>query len=430
MARYTHLTLNDRIAIQQGLSEKKSLRKIAESIGRDVSTISKEVKKHRQTVKTGGFGQAFNDCKHKKQCQKRKYCRIGTSCNLRCNGCGHCIGKCDRYEKTHCETLSKSPYVCNGCSIKQRCTLEKSYYSASKADEAYRKTLSESRTGLFISAEELKAVDAIVTPLIEQGHSIHHICMSNKSEIMLSGRTIYNYIDKGVLSAKNIDLPRKVRFRARRSTTGRAKIERSCRAGRTYEDFKVFMDEKPDTAVVQADSVEGNKGGKVLLTLHFVKAEFMLAFLRDRNTAASVNKVFDDLYELLGEESFERLFPVILADNGSEFSNPSAIEVDSDGVIRTKLFYCDPSSPYQKGSAENNHGFIRRIIPKGKSMNELTQEKVNLMMNHINSYKRKNLGGKNPCEVFRFFYGQDILDKLGIAEIPANDILLKPELLK
>ena len=103
---------------------------------------------------------------------------------------------------------------------------------------------------------------------------------------------------------------------------------------------------------------------------------------------------------------------------------------DSDGVIRSRLFYCDPSSPSQKGACENNHEFIRRIIPKSTDLGQHTQSQIYIMMDHINSYGRPELGDKSPYEMFEFYYGKEILDLLGINKIPANEIILKPELLK
>ena len=145
---------------------------------------------------------------------------------------------------------------------------------------------------------------------------------------------------------------------------------------------------------------------------------------------SSVTDIFNHLYELLGFDNFTKLFPICLADNGTEFSDPFGIEVDSDGVIRSQVFYCDPSSPGQKGACENNHEFIRRIIPKSTDLGQYTQTQINLMMNHINSYGRHELGDKSPYEMFEFYYGKEILDLLGIHKIPANEIILKPELLK
>ena len=156
----------------------------------------------------------------------------------------------------------------------------------------------------------------------------------------------------------------------------------------------------------------------------------MLAFIRDRNTAASVFWIFEKLYRELGPDQFRKLFPVLLGDNGSEFSDPLSLEMDGENNQRTKVFYCDPSAPYQKGAAENNHEFIRRVLPKGTSFDDLNQEKIHLVMNHINSYTRANLGNHSPYEMFRLFYGQEVLNVLGAVLISPNDIILRPELLK
>ena len=180
----------------------------------------------------------------------------------------------------------------------------------------------------------------------------------------------------------------------------------------------------------QLDSVEGIKGGSVLLTIHFVLPKLQLAFLRDANDSKSVTDIFDALYKLLGFENFAKILPICLADNGTEFSDPFGIEADSDGVIRSRLFYCDPSSPGQKGACENNHEFIRRIIPKSTDLGQYTQSQIDIMMDHINSYGRPELGDKSPYEMFEFYYGKEILDLLSVHKIVPNEIILKPELLK
>ena len=97
---------------------------------------------------------------------------------------------------------------------------------------------------------------------------------------------------------------------------------------------------------------------------------------------------------------------------------------------RTNVFYCDPSAPYQKGACEVNHELIRRILPKGSSTDDLTQKDIFLMMDHINSYKRKKLNNRSPYETFSFYYGEDVLKKLGCSPIAAENIILKPKLLK
>jgi len=190
------------------------------------------------------------------------------------------------------------------------------------------------------------------------------------------------------------------------------------------------MAHNPHLPVRQLDSVEGVKGGAVLLTIHFVHQELQLAFLRAANDSQSVIDIFEKLYLELRPDIFIDLFPVLLADNGSEFSNPKAVEFDKQGNRRTRLFYCDPSAPYQKGNCENNHEMIRRCIPKGTDIGRYTQEQINLMMSHINSYARPNLGDKSPYDVFAFQYGEEILKTFGLQKIPADEIILTPKLFK
>jgi IS30 family transposase len=116
----------------------------------------------------------------------------------------------------------------------------------------------------------------------------------------------------------------------------------------------------------------------------------MLAFLREANTSGFAFRIFDALDTVLDMEDFNKLFPVILTDNGSEFSNPKQIEYrEKIPRRRTNIFYCDAGSPYQKGACEVNYELIRRILPKGTSFDELTQKDVSLSMSYISSYLKK-----------------------------------------
>ena len=168
----------------------------------------------------------------------------------------------------------------------------------------------------------------------------------------------------------------------------------------------------------------------MLLTVHFVLPRLQLSFLRKANDSRSVIDIFNHLYEVLGEELYKKLFPILLADNGTEFSNPEALEKDDKGNLRSRVFYCDPSAPGQKGACENNHEFIRRVIPKGTDIGLYSESQIAKMMNHINSYGRPELGDKSPFEMFAFYYGSNVLDLLGVKQISPNEIILKPDLLK
>lgn len=414
-----HLSFDDRLEIEKGLKDELSFIAISRIINKDCSTISKEIRNHYVIKNTGTLGRDFNNCIYRKECP---YKEKGIKCNLK---------NCSHFQKEECSKLFKPPYVCNGCSNRSKCTLTKHFYYAEQAYKEYKDILKESREGITYNEAELQNLNHILKPLIiDQKQSIHHVVINNKNKIMCSEKEIYNLINAGILDIKNIDLPRKVRFRKRDKTVTYYKIDKQCLVGRTYQDYLKYMEEHPDTPVVQMDSVEGIKGGKVLLTIHFVNCEFMLAFLREHNDAQSVIDVFNYLEEILGIKQLQKLFIVILTDNGSEFSNPKEIEKNKEGIERTKIFYCEPRRSDQKGSCEVNHEQIRRILPKGRSFDDLSQEDINLMMSHINSYKRKKLNDCSPLQLFNLLYGNDIAKKLGIIEIASNDINLSQNLLK
>lgn len=429
MAKNIHLSLSDRIIIEAGLRERRSFSAIAAELGKDPTTISKEVRAHIKLNQAGGY----NPCMIRKDC--KHYGDLCHSCKFTygkpCHSCylTKCFDVCQNFQPALCSKLDKPPYVCNGCQQRQTCKLERHLYEAKFAQKEYEAIRSESRQGFAVTPAELERIDQIISPLIKKGQSIHQICVNNADEIMLDERTIYNYVDAGLLSVGNIDLPRKVRYKVRKKKPP-VRVDKQCHLGRTYEDFLEYTAANPDVPIVEIDSVEGRKGGKVLLTVFFRNSNLMLAFLRDRNTARSVTEVFEWLYETLGHEQYCRLFPIILTDRGSEFTDPVSIECTKLGEIRSRVFYCDPQRSDQKGGCEVTHEFIRRILPKGTSFDSLQQRDILLMMSHINSYTRKKLNNQSANRLFSFLYGETILPNLGIQDIPANDINLTPRLLK
>ena len=302
--------------------------------------------------------------------------------------CSECTLHCPDFIEDVCSVKNKPPYVCNGCSQLPKCTLLKRIYDPADAHERAHHAISEARTGILSNEDDIARINRIISPLVKNGQSLHQIYLDHVDELMCSEKTLYNYVDAQLFDIRNIDLPRKVKYRPRYKQP-EFKVDRGCRIGRNYADFQKYLGDHPETTIVQMDSVIGRVGGKCLLTIHFVETSFMLAFLRDANTSASVIQIINLLDKVLGPKMFSRLFPVILTDNGSEFSNPKEIERrDIVPCNRTNVFYCDPSEQYQKGFCEFNHELIRRILPKGKSFDDLTQEDISLMMDHINSYKK------------------------------------------
>ena len=162
-----------------------------------------------------------------------------------------------------------------------------------------------------------------------------------------------------------------------------------------------------------------------------LKNSVMLLFLMPDGTADSVRMVFDFLELGLGLERFQRLFPVILTDNGSEFKKVDDLELNEDLLYRTSLFYCDPMASWQKPHCEKNHEYIRKICPQTTTtFDRLTQKDVNLMMSHINSANRESLGGLTPFTLAKLMLPKKLMKHFGLKEIPSDEIILTPALLK
>lgn len=179
------------------------------------------------------------------------------------------------------------------------------------------------------------------------------------------------------------------------------------------------------------DTVEGVKGTKpCFLTMLFRNCKLMLMFLLEEQTQDEVNRVFDYLTEVLGIELFQKLFEVIITDNGHEFQDRWNLECDENGEIRTRIYYCDPNRSDQKGALEKNHEYIRYVLPKGTSFENITEETTLLLLNHINSEKGDSLNGHSPYEVSRILLDNRLHKALGLIEIPADEVTLIPALVK
>jgi len=326
--------------------------------------------------------------------------------------------------------LNKSPFVCNGCLKRGFCKFEQAYYHAHKADAAYRSSLSDSRRGVHADDEQIAEINKLITPLIKKGQSLSHIYANHSDELDCSRKTMYNYIDRSLFAVRNIDLPKKVRYKRRKSKSTEP-FDFEYRKGRTYEDLKKFIADNPNVEVVEMDTVKGRReAGKVMLTMVFVKYDFILIFLLDACTQECVTDVFNYLLKSFGINVFRRVFPVILTDNGGEFKHPDVLEFSEHGIPLTKIFYCDPNASYQKPHIERQHGLIRRVIPKGKSLDGFTQDDMTLLTNHINNYCRDGLDGDCPYAAARKFLGTKIPLILGLKRIKPDEVILNQSLLK
>jgi IS30 family transposase len=191
-----------------------------------------------------------------------------------------------------------------------------------------------------------------------------------------------------------------------------------------------LLKNQPNLNVVEMDVVEGVKGGKVFLTMMFRNCSLMLIFLLESKTQHEVERVFNEMMFFLGVEEFKKLFPVILTDGGSEFQNPYALESSIYSGKRTSIYYCDPYSSWQKGMLEKNHEYIRLVLPKGTSFNDLDHQDVMLLQDNINSEARDSLNGCSPFKLSQLLLDKNLHQALNLKEIAPDDVFLKPELLK
>lgn len=329
-----------------------------------------------------------------------------------------------------CTKLIKPPYVCNACTSYAQCRKFKYIYVANEAQKRYEATRTSSREGINISEEELQKLDNLISPLIKQGQSIKLIYRNHKDEIPCKKSCLYNYIDLGLLSVKNIDLPRKVRYKVRNQNKNKKKKDYSYRIGRTYEDFQNMLKENPTAHIVEMDTVIGTaETGKVLLTLLFREFNFMIARLLPDKSSKSVKNELDNIEKIIGTELYKRVFKYILTDNGGEFQRPEELETSLDGSKRSSIYYCEPNRSDQKAKVEKNHEYIRYVIPKGTSMDNYTQDDINLMMSHINSTAREILNFAIPFDMASIYLGKNTLKKLKLKKILPDNIILKPYLI-
>ena len=391
-----HLTIEDRDEIQTCLNHGMGFKAIGQRIGKDQTTVSKEVKRHI----------IFPQSKY------RRYDAQGKelppeSCNL----------------------LLKAPFVCNPCVKRHQCGKGRQMYEAKSAQKMYEQLLSESRSGIPLSKEQFYENDRVISQGVKNGQHLYHIIQTNS--LGVSKSTVYRHLKMGYLSVMSLDFPRVVKFKARRNHR-EDYVPLSLRIGRSYNDFLAYCLEYEVLRWVEMDTVVGRIGGKVIMTFDFTLCNFMFGLLLDNKTAAEASGKVLALKKRLSScgFSFADIFPLILTDNGGGFSDVHSFENSLDCVKQTKLFFCDPNKSYQKPKVEKNHTLFRDIVPKGESFDLFSQDTVNLIFSHVNSIKRKSLNGKSAFEVFAFTYGAEIAAIFGISLIDPQLVMQSPKLLK
>lgn len=406
---------------------------IGRHLGKDASTISKEVRRNLIRKRPRDFGKPRNICKKRQTCEVHGLCSKYPACKGLCRHCSlvDCNEHCPSFEAIMCPKLIRAPYVCNACEKFRKCHQLKQVYDAGLAQKKYLTMLSASREGIGIAETELEEMDLLITPLVHRGQSLNHIWHNHKDEIPVTLKTLYTYTELGLFSFKNLDLPRKVKYKKRRKRQLERAPHPNYRKGRTYEDFLQFLQDNPGVQVTEMDTVEGSKGSKkAILTMCRRLDSLLLPFLLDSKTQAAVLDVFNSLERLWGLETFRAVFPAFLTDSGSEFKDPGSLEFSPTGQRRTRIFYCNPYASWQKACVEKSHVEIRKILPKGSSFDRLTNTQIFTMRDHVNSLSRENLNGRCAFELASLLLPQVVTKTLALKHIPPDEVTLKPLLLK
>ena len=419
---FSHLTLEERRIILAGIINGSSKTAIAQTIGKDKSTVGKEIRLHRSLT---------YKCKMSLECTNYRKCSHGRRCSL----------DCPDYIPFKCSRRDRTPGACNGCDKWSKCRFDKYKYCPEAAHTDYRTTLIDSREGVNLTVSEAKAIADVIAPLLKQGLSPYHILVAHP-EINISEKTLYNYIENNVFheiaDITVMDLRRQVsrRISKKKAKGYKKRTDRKYLLGRTYKDYKAYLSQNPDVFVTQMDTVYNDEtNGPFIQTFKFVGTGILFALIHDSKTSEAMKNGIDLLETILGTDIFRKYVHVLLTDRGSEFTAADAMESSSDGTRRTRVFYCDPMQSGQKGTLENKHIELRYILPKGTDLRALglvDQNALNLVISHVNSAPVEKLGGKSPLELTEFMY-QDLYEMLkayGIQKIEKDKVILKPYLLK
>ena len=408
------LNLSERIKIEEMLNHRHRKFEIANELYKSQSTIAREINKHKKVKPANLFRQ-----------DNMYNCKFFINCKV-------CTGKCKIFQPITCKERDRNIGACNNCDKLKSCKLDKYFYIAEQAQKDYEYTLKDSRLGVNLNTSELVELAHIICPLIKKGQSIYTI-LTNHPEIDVCEKTIYNYIEMGLFAdwgITNLTLKRKVKRKVSKKRLKKRK-EPADYEGRTYTDYLDFKKLHPDIPTTEMDTVYNNQSGPYIQTFIFENTSFMIGILHKNKTADSMSNTLNSFQDKLLDKEFKKLFSLLLTDRGSEFSKPQLFEINTTtGEIRSNIFYCDPQQSSQKPHVENNHNFVREILPNGQSWYNLTQDTVNLIFSHINSTPRESLGDKTPYEVFTFIYGKNVANKLGIQKIPKDEVCTSPRLIK
>jgi len=222
-----------------------------------------------------------------------------------------------------------------------------------------------------------------------------------KFERIICTKTLYNYIEKGIFSGvSNKDLWEK-RKKKKRKYRPIVRLTRKNRLGKIIDQRPRKVNKRLEYGHWEGDCIVGPQKTKAsLLTLTERKAREQVIIKLKRTTQEAVKKALDRIENEYGP-AFKAKFKTITFDNGMEFLNWESLELSAinTGKRRTSVYFAHAYSAWERGSNENQNRMIRRFIPKGSDIAEVSEEEIKRIEHWMNNYPRRILGYKTANEV-------------------------------
>ena len=270
-------------------------------------------------------------------------------------------------------------------------------YKADKGKKVYLEHRKHSRRN-FQTLECVEFLKYVEKMFFEEGWSLDAsvgYAKENKvfaDEEMVCTRTLYNYVDLGLLKIKNVDLPEKLKRNTKTKRTRKNKRN----LGNSIELRPDNVNSREEFGHWEIDSVIGRKseGESQIMTI-VERKQRMSIWLKIRNHSAEA--IDEALLELINQfgDKYNEVFKSITGDNGSEFANLS--QVEEKGI---SVYFTHPYSSFERGTNECHNKMLRRFIPKGKSIDDYAADDIMYFADKINNLPRKILGYHTPEELF------------------------------
>lgn len=336
--KYTHLSESERYKIEVYLEEKKTLEEIAHKLGRGRSTIYREVKR-------GSLIRLRWDLSEKKQYRadvaQRDYREQGKNKGRKLK-----IGKDHRFEEHIRTKLLKDKY----------------------------------------------SPDAIIGEIKDKGLEF---------EGMICTKTLYSYIDAGIFSGISNENLWEKRKRKKGKYKKVCRVSRTNRMARSIEKRPQEVNDRTEYGHWEGDCIKGPKGRTTsLFTLTERKSLEQIIIKIERSSQEEIKSAIDNLEKKLGDQ-FGIKFKSITFDNGVEFLDWKSLELSilNSQQQRTTIYFAHAYAAWERGSNEVQNKMIRRFIPKGTDIHEISEKEINNIQHWMNNYPRKKLGYKSANQI-------------------------------